>query len=69
MPFRAIANSELRAKMTEAYDMARAQLQIDDTNPLTGKLAIEIIALGEKGVSEAKELCMRAIAALEGSNG
>jgi hypothetical protein len=67
MPFRAIEDFDLRQSMTAAYDLALSKLKLDTSSPLTGKLAVEIIAQCNRGLADPEALCDRAIAALGNS--
>lgn len=63
MPFRDIIDPAVRAKMTAAYDLACARLEIDGSDPRSGELAKLIIKLGNGQDPEA--LCEQALAALQ----
>jgi hypothetical protein len=64
MPFRSIANPEVRQAASEAYVKALARLGIEASDPRSSQLAFQIIACAGAGDTDADQLADRAITAL-----
>jgi hypothetical protein len=66
MPFRDFPEIDLAtvAIMRTAYDAAVLRLNLTPTDPMSGKLALKIVALTKAGERDPVKLCDAAVAAL-----
>jgi hypothetical protein len=63
MPFRSIADPEVRQAASNAYAKALARLGIDGSDPQSSQLAFHIIACAGDGDTDADKLADRAVMA------
>ncbi len=65
MPFRDIRDLQVREVLTAAFDMAKARLGVASDDPVTGRLALLIMAHGETATAlSAESICEGALAEL-----